>query len=286
MLPSHYYVCLLSKNPVILAGLQIPINKDKVRFFMIFSLNFYRTMLLTLLLTFSCHLVFAGQPTSTTPPLHLTGYVDYINTNGGFWGIIGDDGQKYQPTNLPHKLRTSGLPIKFDAKINDNIVTTFMWGTIVDVTNVKPLSAKISNNDRGALYIFQKRMDAFNTKDLALLQQVDTLSEKLTPEQFTSWIGDYNNYTLQYLEVSSANSFSLIGTCYYTRELKGEKRLEGNIELSATNFTISKTKTGWKLTDLETIKNPVFTNKETLLADLKQKSMEKYKTNQLATLLQ
>ena len=253
---------------------------------MIFFPNSYRTILTILLLTFSCHITFAAPATSPTPPLHLTGYVDYVNTNGGFFAIVGDDGQKYQPTNLPHKLRTVGLPIKFDARINDNIVSTFMWGTIIDVSNVAPLSAKISNNERGALYVLLKRMAAFNTKDLVALQQIDTLAQKLTREQFNDWLGDYRNYTLQYLELSSADSFSLTGTCYYTREFMGEKRMEGNVELTAANFTISKTKNGWKLTELESLKNPNFVNKENLLADLKQKSIEKYKTDQLATLLQ
>ena len=253
---------------------------------MFFLSKISQRIMLTLLLIFSCHIGFAAEASPAIPPLHLTGYVDYINTNGGFFAIIGDDGQKYQPTNLPHKLRRVGLPIKFDAVINDNIVSTFMWGTIVDISNVTPLSTKISNNERGALYVFVKRMDAFNKKDLTALQEIDTLSQKLTTEQFNSWIGNYSNYTLQYLEVSAADSFSLTGTCYYSRELMGEQRVEGNLELTATNFTISKTKNGWKVTELESLKNPNFTNKENLLAELKQKSMEKYKTTTLKSLLQ
>lgn len=253
---------------------------------MIFLPKMYRIIFFLLILTFSSHMVLAAPKAPKPNTIHLTGHVEYLNIQGGFFGIIGDDGQKYQPTNLPPKVRTNGLPIKFNATINDNIVSSFMWGTIVDVSDVAPLKFSTPNNERSAIYVLLKRMDAFNTKDLAALQQIDTLSKQLTTEQFNNWIGNYSNYTLQYVDIASADSYSLTGSCYYTRELLGEKRAEGNIELSATTFTISKTKDGWKLTELESLKNPNFTNKETLLADLKQKAIGKYKTNQLANLLQ
>ena len=252
---------------------------------MSFLPNMLRTILVVLLLTCAPHLTLAAQQ---TPPatLHLTGQVEFENTNGGFFAIIGDDGVKYQPTNLPHKMRTNGLPIKFDATVNDNIVSIFMWGTIVDVSNVMPLTSKISNNEREALYVLLKRMDAFNNRNLEQLQQIDTLAKQLTTEQFNNWIGNYNNYTLQYFEISSADFYTLTGTCYYTREFNGGLRTEGNMELAATTFTISKAKDGWKLTELESLKNSNSTDKETLLTNLKGKALEKYKTNQLATLLQ
>lgn len=253
---------------------------------MIFLPKMYQTIFVILLLTFSSHMAFAAEPSPKPKTLHLTGHVEYVNTQGGFFAIVGDDGLKYQPTNLPPKVRTNGLPIKFNATINDHIVSSFIWGTIVDVSNVAPLKFKTPDNERSAIYVLQKRMDAFNRKDLGALQQIDTLAKSLTTEQFNNWIGNYSNYTLQYVDISSADSYALTGACYYTRELLGEKRADGNIELSATTFTISKTKDGWKLTKLAGLKNPNFTNKETLLADLKQKAMEKYKTNQLATLLQ
>lgn len=253
---------------------------------MIFSSKIYSTLLLLLVLTLSSPIALAAQQNSKAATIHLTGHVEYVNNYGGFFAIIGDDGQKYQPTNLPGKVRKNGLAIKFDAIPNDNVVSAFLWGTIIDVSNVAPLQTKISNDERSAIYVLLKRMDAFNTKDLRALQQIDTLAAQVTQENFTNWIGNYNNYTLQYVELFSADSFSLTGACYYTREFNGEMRLEGNTELAATSFTISKTKAGWKITELQSLKNPNFANSTLLLADLKQKALTKYNTNDLATLLQ
>jgi hypothetical protein len=253
---------------------------------MIFLPKIYRTVFVTLLLTLACHIVLAAGQSSTPTVSHLTGYVEYETTEGGFFGIVGDDGQKYQPTNLPHKVRTNGLPIKFDAVINDNIISTFMWGKIIDVSNVAPLTTKISNNERSALYVLLKRMDAFNRKDLVALQQIDTLAEQLTTTQFNDWIDNYGNYTLQYVELSTTDVDSLTGTCYYTREFLGGTKVTGNLELAATTFTISQTNTGWKLTALNTLQGLPSIDPATLLTDLKQKALEKYKTDQLATLLQ
>jgi hypothetical protein len=57
---------------------------------------------------------------------HLTGQDTLLHgLEGGFYGIIGDDGKKYQPTNLPRKLKKDGLAIKFDAKRKDVISTHF-----------------------------------------------------------------------------------------------------------------------------------------------------------------
>lgn len=253
---------------------------------MSFSAKISATILLFLVLAISPQIIVAAQQNPQTTTIHLTGHVEYVNNYGGFFAIIGDDGQKYQPTNLPGKVRTNGLPIKFDATLNDNLVSAFLWGKIVDVSNVTPLKAKISNDERSAIYVLLKRMDAFNTKDLVALQQIDTLAAQLTKEEFTNWIGNYNNYNLQYVEMFSADSFSLTGACYYTRELNGEMRLEGNTQVAATTFTISKTKDGWKVTELQNLKNPNFTNSTLLLADLKQKAFTKYNTNQLSSLLQ
>lgn len=233
-------------------------------------------------------MTFAAEKSPKPTPIHLTGHVEHVTTQGGFFAIIGDDGQKYQPTNLPAKMRTDGLPIKFDFIINDNVVSTFMWGIIVDVSNVAPLSSKatLTNDERSAISVLLKRMNAFNTKDLTALQKIDVQAKKLSTEQFNSWLANYTNYTLQYVDLSSADSYSLTGTCYYTREYTGGMQIEGTIELAATNFTISKTVDGWKLTELESLKNPSYMNQPNFFDSLKEQALKKYKTNDLTTLLQ
>ena len=239
-----------------------------------------------LLFTLFSHTVVAAQLASPPNTYHLTGQIYYANIEGGFYGIIGDDGIKYQPTNLPRKFRKEGLSIKFDAQNKGNMLSAFQWGTIVEVSNISEITTDIAVDERRAIYVFARRMAAFNNKDLLQLQQIDTLSKKLTKEQFDSWVSKYNNYTLCYVDIYSANSSSITGACYYTRELVNGLTMYGNTELAMMTFTINHTTNGWKLTELDTLEKPIVNDKTDILADLKQKALAKYKTNNLATLWQ
>ena len=250
--------------------------------------NFNKTFLLLLVLLLSSlpAIVVGAQQNAPPTTFHLTGQVVYVNIESGFYGIIGDDGKKYQPTNLPRKLRTQGTPIKFDAQTKENMVSSIMWGNIVELSNASQITSDISNDERSAIFVLLKRMDAFNNKDLAKLQQIDNPSKQLTPEQFSSWIGSYSNYTLHYVNVDSADSSSITGICYYTRELINGMTMHGNIELAAMTFTISQTPSGWKLTDSGSLKDLPVNYETDPLADLKQKAITKYKTDNLLTFLQ
>ena len=245
--------------------------------------------LLILVITLFTPNALASEPTSNAKipnTFHLTGQVVFSNLEGGFYGIIGDDGKKYQPTNLPRKLKKDGLAIKFDAKIKDNGMSTFQWGTIVELSNVAPIATSISAEERRAIYVLLKRMDAFNTKDLNKLQQIDTVARKLTKEQFGSWVNKYDNFTLQYVDISYSDSTSITGSCYYTRELVNGMTLHGNTDLTGMTFTLSQTQNGWKLTESGALTNPINPYNSDVLADLKQKALEKYKTDSLASLWQ
>jgi len=241
-------------------------------------------LLFSLLFTLFCPTLIAAQPSPKT--FHLTGQVYYGTMEGGFYGIIGDDGVKYQPTNLPRKFKKEGLSLTFDITIKDSMVSAFQWGTIVELANVSEIKNTLSSDERRAMSIFLKRMAAFNNKDLIQLQQIDTLAKQLTKEQFDSWVNKYTNYTLLYLDIFSADSSSITGACYYTRELVNGMTLAGNTDLAMMTFTISHTDKGWKVTETGSLANPIFNDKTNALADLQQKSLAKYKTTSLATLLQ
>lgn len=238
-----------------------------------------------LLLSLFSNTAWAAESLSPSTPLHLTGQVVSSNIEGGFYGIIGDDGKKYQPTNLPRKLKKDGLAIKFDARLK-NVMSSFQWGTVVELSNVAPITTPITIEERKAIVLLLKRLDAFNTKDLTKLQEIDTVSRKLTKEQFDSWVNKYNNFTLQYVDISTADSTSITGSCYYTRELTNGMTLHGNTDLAAMTFTLSLTPKGWQLTESGILAAPSILNNSDALADLKEKALAKYKSDNLATLLQ
>lgn len=57
----------------------------------------------------------------------------WIDLEGGFWGLVGDDGQQYEPVSgLPDQLRTEGS--RFLARLRAvPVFSVRMWGTPVNV---------------------------------------------------------------------------------------------------------------------------------------------------------
>jgi len=69
----------------------------------------------------------------------LNGKVTYVNSSGGFWGIIGDNGQYYEPVNLETKWQTDGARITFQATVLTE-QTGHRWGTPVKISEIKELT--------------------------------------------------------------------------------------------------------------------------------------------------
>jgi len=62
-----------------------------------------------------------------------TGKIVFLDFEGGFFGIIADDGGHYDPQNLPEGLMINGLLIAFMAKILHGAGSFHMWGEIVEL---------------------------------------------------------------------------------------------------------------------------------------------------------
>lgn len=67
------------------------------------------------------------------------GTVRYIQVEGGFYGIEGDDGQKYDPVNLSKEFQKDGLRIAFSFNDKKDIMSVHMWGKIIEITKIKKL---------------------------------------------------------------------------------------------------------------------------------------------------
>ena len=88
-----------------------------------------------------------GSPNSgsriESPPkvgdcIEVAGTVRYIRLEGGFYGIIGDDGGKYLPLNMPKEFKVDGLRVRFTAKVR-NVATIYMWGIPVEILSIERL---------------------------------------------------------------------------------------------------------------------------------------------------
>lgn len=80
--------------------------------------------------------------------IETTGTVTWVPLEGGFYGIIADDGTQYDPLNLPEKYLKDGLRIRFSAVEEPDVVSFHMWGTFITITGVTPVSqVETSNGD-------------------------------------------------------------------------------------------------------------------------------------------
>ena len=65
-----------------------------------------------------------------------TGTVQRVEIEGGFYGIVADDGAKYDPSNLAAEFQHDGLRVKFTVRIREGVMTIRMWGTPVEVLSI------------------------------------------------------------------------------------------------------------------------------------------------------
>lgn len=71
--------------------------------------------------------------------MKITGTVVHETIEGGFWGLVGDDGQKYRPVaSMPAEVLEDGCRI--EAEVEPVQALSFaMWGRNVRVHHIKKL---------------------------------------------------------------------------------------------------------------------------------------------------
>ena len=70
----------------------------------------------------------------------LQGTVRYLNLEGGFWGIIADNGQKILPKNLPQEYRKDGIRLSFTALEITGMMTIQQWGKLSNLSDITVIS--------------------------------------------------------------------------------------------------------------------------------------------------
>lgn len=104
-----------------------------------------RLSLLILTVTF---LITAGcASTYPTPVGELTdddgdviernGIVQYVELEGGFYGLVDDDGGQYDPINLDEAYKEDGLRVHFLVRTRDDVMSAHMWGTPVEIVAIE-----------------------------------------------------------------------------------------------------------------------------------------------------
>jgi hypothetical protein len=68
--------------------------------------------------------------------MRITGQVQYQEIEGGFWGIVGDDGANFVPVEgLSASFKTNGLHIEAEVEIV-HMIGTSMWGQYIKVLSI------------------------------------------------------------------------------------------------------------------------------------------------------
>lgn len=80
----------------------------------------------------------------TSPPaageekvLQFNGKIVHVPIEGGFFGIVADDGRKFDPRNLPEAFRRDGTPVRVTARPLKGVVGFHMWGEIVEIERIE-----------------------------------------------------------------------------------------------------------------------------------------------------
>ncbi|WP_342676535.1 hypothetical protein [Methanofollis sp. UBA420] len=71
-----------------------------------------------------------------TPIATITGTVTYIDLEGGFYGIVADDGTRYLPLDLDPAFEQDNLSVTFTVEKVD-VATIQQWGTPVKVISIE-----------------------------------------------------------------------------------------------------------------------------------------------------
>jgi hypothetical protein len=84
--------------------------------------------------------VFTGGVCSDSDErISAEGTVRYQSIEGGFWGIVADDGSHFDPVNLAPEFQKEDLRVSFRAKLAKEQVSFHMWGTRIEITSIRPI---------------------------------------------------------------------------------------------------------------------------------------------------
>ena len=67
------------------------------------------------------------------------GTITFFDLEGGFYGLVADDGAKYDPMNLDETFRQDGLRVRFRARLRTDVMTIRQWGKPVEILEIARL---------------------------------------------------------------------------------------------------------------------------------------------------
>ncbi|WP_083608763.1 DUF333 domain-containing protein [Methanoculleus chikugoensis] len=84
----------------------------------------------------ACGCIAAGGEETAADRVSGNGTIAFVDLEGGFYGIVADDGERYLPADLPQEFRADGLRVRFVVDLVDETATIQQWGTPVEVVEI------------------------------------------------------------------------------------------------------------------------------------------------------
>ncbi len=115
-----------------------------------FNRLYYNSGLLLLVTVLSLLCFEAGckttgdKDTYTENIVNFTATVRYIDIEGGFWGLISSEGEKYEPQALDSKYHKDGLKVRAKVRIIKDAVGFRMWGEQIEIIDIEILNEQAS----------------------------------------------------------------------------------------------------------------------------------------------
>lgn len=69
--------------------------------------------------------------------IRISATVSYISLEGGFWGLVSESGDKYQPVNLGKEFRKDGLKVEVRARVIEDTADFRMWGKRIEILEIE-----------------------------------------------------------------------------------------------------------------------------------------------------
>jgi hypothetical protein len=67
------------------------------------------------------------------------GTIKYVNLEGGFYGIMSDNGVKLDPVNLKSEFKKDGLRVKFVYSLKQGGASIHQWGKIIEIISIRKI---------------------------------------------------------------------------------------------------------------------------------------------------
>ncbi|WP_432821617.1 hypothetical protein [Trichloromonas sp.] len=71
-----------------------------------------------------------------TDLVEFDGTVVCLQFEGGFYGLLADDGREYEPINLPEPMRSHNLRVRVKGRLRTEMVSFRMWGEIIEIIDI------------------------------------------------------------------------------------------------------------------------------------------------------